>query len=289
MPDLQDRGRGLGPEGGLTAAEYRPVSPWLAITPRVSVVIPAKNEAKNLPYVLATLPPWVDEIVLVDGHSVDGTAEVARQLNPDVKVVCQQGRGKGDALLAGFEACTGDIIVTIDADGSTDGAEIVQFVGALVAGADFAKGSRFAAGGGSDDITLVRRWGNRVLISMVNWVFGTRYTDLCYGYNAFWARHLDDLALDCTGFEVETLMNVRAAKAGLTVHEVPSQEHPRMEGASNLRAMGDGWRILKVIMREWQAGRTAIPSRALPPRPATAPALKSAAGLVADTDQEDPR
>lgn len=286
MPDLQDRG--LSSEGsGRTAADYRPVSPWLAITPSVSVVIPAKNEARNLPYVLATLPQWVDEIVLVDGHSVDGTAEVALQMNPDVKVVRQRGRGKGDALLAGFAACTGDIIVTIDADGSTDGAEIVQFVGALVTGADFAKGSRFAAGGGSDDITLVRRWGNRVLISLVNWVFKTRYTDLCYGYNAFWARHLEDLALDCTGFEVETLMNVRAAKAGLTVQEVPSQEHPRMEGASNLNAVGDGWRILKLIMREWLAGRTSAPSRVIPLRPATAPVIESALGLVADADQED--
>ena len=85
---------------------------------------------------------------------------------------------------------------------------------------------------------------------LVNRMFGTRYTDLCYGYNAFWARHLDALAARLSGFEVETLMNIRAAKAGLRIQEVPSYEHSRLHGSSNLRAIRDGWRILKVILRE---------------------------------------
>jgi glycosyltransferase involved in cell wall biosynthesis len=229
---------------------YRPVSAALAIVPTVSVIIPARNEAANLPHVFATLPPWIDEIVLVDGHSADDTVAVTRALCPQAKIVAQAGMGKGDALLAGFAAATGDIIVTIDADGSTNGAEIVQFVGALVAGADFAKGSRFSGSGGSDDITGVRKYGNRLLSIMVNWMFGTQFTDLCYGYNAFWAHHLDAMDIDCTGFEVETLMNIRAAKAGLKIQEVPSHEHSRIFGASNLSAIRDGWRIFKVIMRE---------------------------------------
>jgi glycosyltransferase involved in cell wall biosynthesis len=233
------------------------------------VVIPAKNEASNLPHVFASLPQWVDQIVLVDGHSVDGTAEVASRLRPDITIISQQGRGKGDALLAGFAACTGDIIVTIDADGSTDGGEIVHFIAALTTGADFAKGSRFVSGGGSDDITVIRRWGNAALSALVNWVFGTRYTDLCYGYNAFWARHLPALALDCSGFEIETLMNVRAARSGLRVREVPSHEHSRVYGVSNLRAMADGWRILKVIIREWLDSRAGSPPQAAPARHVT--------------------
>lgn len=250
-----------GPVGANRAAtSYRPVSELLAIAPSVSVVIPARNEARNLPHVFATLPDWVDEVIVVDGHSVDGTAEVAGRLRPGVKVIRQQGRGKGDALLAGFRACSGDIIVTIDGDGSTDGGELAAFVAALLTGADFAKGSRFAAGGGSDDITRLRGWGNRLLMALVNLMFGTRYTDLCYGYNAFWSRHLPALGLDCTGFEVEALMNVRAVKAGLAVREVPSREHPRLAGVSNLRAAGDGWRILRVIIRERLAGRPSGPA-----------------------------
>jgi glycosyltransferase involved in cell wall biosynthesis len=233
-----------------TKLGYRPISGALAITPTVSVVIPARNEAANLPYVFSALPSWVDEIVLVDGHSVDDTVAVTRVLCPEAKVIAQTGQGKGDALLAGFAAATGDIIVTIDADGSTDGAEIIGFVGALVAGADFAKGSRFSGSGYSDDITAVRRWGNRFLNIIVNRLFKTQFTDLCYGYNAFWARHLEALEVNCAGFEIETLMNIRAAKVGLKIHEVPSQERCRIFGTSNLRAVRDGWRILRVIVRE---------------------------------------
>jgi glycosyltransferase involved in cell wall biosynthesis len=235
---------------------YRAVSAELAIAPSVSVIIPALNESLNLPHVLPTLPSWIDEVVLVDGRSTDDTTAVAERLWPGIKIVTQQGSGKGDALLAGFAACSGDIIVTMDADGSTDGGEIIRFVSALLAGADFAKGSRFANGGGSSDITAARRCGNRILSGVVNRLFGTRYTDLCYGYNAFWARHLETLELDCAGFEVEAMMNVRAAAAGLRIQEVPSFEYPRLHGASNLRIAVDGWRIAKVIAHEWSLSRS---------------------------------
>jgi Glycosyl transferase family 2 len=226
---------------------YRPVSDGMAIAPTISVVIPAKNEAANLPDVFATLPGWIDEVVLVDGRSQDDTISVARRLRPDIKIVHQGGVGKGDALIAGFGAASGDIIVAIDGDGSTDGREMVRFVSTLLAGADFVKGSRFASDGRSDDITVVRRYGNRILNIMVNKLFRTQYTDLCYGYNAFWARHLGKLALDAPGFEVETLMGIRAAKARLRIHEVPSHERPRQHGSSNLSAIRDGLRILRVI------------------------------------------
>ncbi|MGH8129010.1 MAG: glycosyltransferase family 2 protein [Gammaproteobacteria bacterium] len=237
-------------------ADYRAIGSGVAIMPSVSVVIPAKNEARNLEHVFGTIPEWVDEIVLVDGHSEDDTVAVAEKLYPAIKIVHQQGRGKGDALRAGFAAAKGEIIVMMDADGSTDGAEIPRFVGALVTGADFAKGSRFASGGGTDDITFSRHLGNKILSGLVNSFFGTRYTDLCYGYNAFWAKHLSKLDLDCDGFEVETVMNVRAAKAGLAIQEIPSHEHLRLHGMSNLKVMRDGIRIAKFIMRERFLERT---------------------------------
>jgi len=239
----------------MSSGTYQPVSEVFALSATVSVVIPTLNEAENLPHVFAAVPSWVTEVVVVDGRSTDDTVAVAQRLRPDVKIVMQGGRGKGDALLAGFGASSGDIIVAMDADGSTDGSEIIRFVTALIAGADFVKGSRFACGGGSADLTRSRRFGNRVLGVLVNRLFGTDYTDLCYGYNAFWARHLDTLALDCPGFEVETLMNIRAAMAGLCVHEVPSYEHRRVYGVSNLHIVLDGWRIAKVIVREWRQFR----------------------------------
>lgn len=220
--------------------------------PRISVVIPALNEAENLPHVLATLPAGIHELVLVDGHSVDGTPAIARKHYPQVRIVAQSGRGKGDALRSGFAACSGDVIVMMDADGSTDGGEIRRFVDALVGGADFAKGSRFMHGGGSEDITPVRRLGNAFLCWLVNRLFATAYTDLCYGYNAFWRSVLPVIGPDCTGFEVETLINVRAARAGLRVVEVPSVEHPRIYGESSLHPVRDGLRVLRTIFVEWR-------------------------------------
>jgi glycosyltransferase involved in cell wall biosynthesis len=220
---------------------------------RVSVVIAAMNEAENLPYVFARLPQGLHEVILVDGHSIDGTVDVARRLRPDVRIVSQTGRGKGKALADGFAVCTGEIIVALDADGSTDAAEIPRFVAALCNGADFVKGSRFAQGGTSTDITRARSVGNHALNAFVNALYGTHYTDLCYGYNAFWARCLPYMRVDCDGFEVETLINVRIAKAGLVIHEVPSYEHPRLHGASNLHAVRDGWRVLRTIVRERMA------------------------------------
>jgi glycosyltransferase involved in cell wall biosynthesis len=218
--------------------------------PQVSVVIPTLNEAKNLPHVFANLPDGIAEIVVVDGNSTDDTVEIARKLYPDVRIVGQSGRGKGNALAAGFAASRGDVIVMLDADGSANGSEIPRFIDALLAGADLAKGSRFIEGGGSADITPLRRLGNGFLSGLVNLLYGTRYSDLCYGYNAFWADCLPVINVDCDGFEVETLINIRVAKAGLAVTEVPSFEEDRIHGESNLRTFRDGFRVLRTIFRE---------------------------------------
>jgi glycosyltransferase involved in cell wall biosynthesis len=231
---------------------------------RVSVVIPALNEARNLEHVFGALPTGLHEVIVVDGHSTDGTPEIARQLLPSARVIAQTRKGKGNALACGFAAVTGDIIVMIDADGSTDPGEIPSFVAALTAGADFAKGSRFAPGAGSSDITPLRRLGNRALGMVVNAMFGTRYSDLCYGYNAFWSKHLPAFGLSPDspgqrpvwgdGFEIETMLNLRAAKAGLTIAEVPSFEHDRVYGTSNLNTFRDGRRVLRTILAERRRG-----------------------------------
>ncbi len=269
--------------------------------PAVTVIIPARDEEENLPAVFARLPADLFEVILVDGRSTDDTVEVARRLLPSIRVLWQDGRGKGNALTMGFGAARGDIIVTLDADGSADPLEIPRFVAALVAGADFVKGSRFAQGGGSSDITLSRRLGNRALCGLVNRVYGMSYSDLCYGYNAFWADCLPLLQViwpgspfgACsgapfgTGFEVETTMNIRAAKAGLTVWEVPSYEQPRIYGRSNLNAIRDGLRILRAIWEEspgraLRRERVALSAAALavdgaPQREPTAPTSRSTA------------
>jgi glycosyltransferase involved in cell wall biosynthesis len=216
---------------------------------KVSVIIPTKNEAMNIAWVLQRIPPTVDEVVLVDGHSTDGTVDVAIRERPDIVVVEEKSRGKGAALRAGFAAATGDILVMLDADGSMHPVEVNRFVALLASGFDLVKGSRFMAGGASTDITRLRRLGNRSLLALTNAIYRTRFTDLCYGYCAFRRAALSSLDLSATGFEIEAQLIVHANMAGLRISEVPSVETPRYNGESNLKTFRDGRRVLWTLLR----------------------------------------
>jgi glycosyltransferase involved in cell wall biosynthesis len=218
--------------------------------PRISFVVPTLNEAKNLRWLLPRIPNWAHEVIIVDGRSTDDTVAVARRLREDVKVVMEPRRGKGAALQAGFLAATGDIIVMLDADGSMAPEEAILFIGALLTGADLVKGSRFQQGAGTVDMSLFRMLGNWGLTKIVRLLYGGAFTDLCYGYMAFWTKHVSTLKCDCEGFEIETLITVRALKSRLRILEVASFETSRISGISNLRAIPDGWRVLKTILRE---------------------------------------
>jgi hypothetical protein len=148
----------------------------------------------------------------------------------------------------------------LDADGSANPQEIEQFVNVLLDGADFAKGTRFAAGGGSADITWLRRIGNYGLVRLVNLLYGTGFTDLCYGLNAFWVHCLPHIELDTDGFEVEALINIRLAKSSLKIQEVGSYELRRLHGNSKLHTIRDGFRVLRVILRERLTGPVTVVS-----------------------------
>jgi glycosyltransferase involved in cell wall biosynthesis len=219
-------------------------------TQRITLVIPTLNEERNIAWVVGRVPSIVDEVLIVDGRSRDRTIEVAKAVRPDIGVVEETLPGKGAALRKAFEAATGDIIVMLDADCSMDPLEIPAFVEAIEDGADLAKGSRFLEGGGSSDISRLRRLGNRALLGMTNQLYGARHTELCYGYMAFRRTCLPQLGLRSTGFEIETEIVVRALKAGLRIAEVPSYESQRRYGESHLRTFRDGWRVARTVIRE---------------------------------------
>jgi glycosyltransferase involved in cell wall biosynthesis len=220
----------------------------------VSLVIPARNEAANIAGVLEQIPASVNEVILVDGQSTDATLITARWCRPDLRIVSQERTGKGDALRAGFMATTGDVIVMIDADGSMSPREISHFLYFLSNGFDLVKGSRFMGGGSSLDITPLRRVGNWALMCLVNRLYDTHLTDLCYGFCAFHRRYLDHLGLTSTGFEIEAEITVTAVRAGLRIAEVPSVELPRRSGHSNLHVIRDGFRVLGCVLRHRRAG-----------------------------------
>lgn len=243
----------------------QPVPPRTSF-PAVSVVVPARNEARNLEVVLpaiAAVRPAVHEVIVVDGQSSDDSIDVAKRVLPTAQMITQTRSGKGNALTCGFAAATGDVIVTFDADGSADPVEIHAFVAALVAGADFAKGSRYAPGGGSDATTPLRKRGDASVNGVANALFGTSYTDLCYGYNAFWVDVLPLLDLPPVngsataegqirgdGFEFEAVLACRVAAAGLTITEVPSIERRRMFGSTHFHTVADGARMMRTLLAE---------------------------------------
>ena len=221
----------------------------------VSVIIPTLNEQENIGWVLERMPSTVDEIILVDGYSTDRTVEIASAVRPDIVVMKQASRGKGEALRAGFRVATSDFIVMIDADGSMDPDEIHRYVTPLMNGYDVVKGSRFLAGGGSTDLTPIRRFGSKAFVRMTNVLFLVRFTDLCYGFCSFRRECLKSLALTAQGFEIETEIAVHAAKAQLRIAEVPSTERERRTGVSKLHAFRDGQRVLRTLVRERLSSR----------------------------------
>lgn len=250
-----------GPDGEARRDLTRPARLTTATT---SVVIPTLNEERNVAWVLARLPAGLHEAILVDGGSTDDTVDIARTIYPKIRVVVERRPGKGVALRTGFAEASGDYVVMLDGDGSMNPCEIPRFVWALDNGCDFVKGSRFAPGGGTSDMTPVRRIGNGALMTAVNVLYRTRFSDLCYGYMAFRRDQLAALRLDSDGFEIETEMVARAIMAGLRIAEVPSFESERGCGNSHLRPWRDGRRVLNTLLSE---------RFVLPPTPVVVPSV----------------
>ena len=244
--------------GSSASLSQSPSAAGQARTATVSVIIPTLNEAGNVPYVLNTIPDWVDEVILVDGRSTDDTERIARLLRPGVKVVHELTPGKGAALKAGISAASGDYLIALDADGSMDGGRLIAFREALDNGAQYVKGSRFAEGGGSADITRLRRFGDKGICVLMRLLFGARFTDATYGYFGVRADSYEKMRIDTDGFETEILFNIRAHRAGLVIAEVPCFEGQRIHGNSNLSALRDGIRIALYVVREKLRGNRGI-------------------------------
>jgi glycosyltransferase involved in cell wall biosynthesis len=215
----------------------------------ITALVFTLNEEQNLPYILPDIPDWIDEILLIDGHSTDNTVQVAKELCPRIRIAYQPGRGKGDAMKFGFKQAKGDILITLDADGATDPKEIEKFVEPLLKGYDFAKGTRL----------LVRsEWGgrwhrfvaNKSFVYLTNLLYGSEFTDLCAGYNAFWKTAIEKIQFSDNGYENEPLMYIRATKAGLKIIEVPFRDNGRFYGYTKEPAIRAGWTTIKTIFKE---------------------------------------
>lgn len=217
----------------------------------VTLIVPTWNEERNLPYLLERIPRnIVDELLIVDRPSTDKSMKIVKKYFPKASIYVQQGKGKGKALELGFNKAKGHYIAMIDADGSMDPGELKLYLESLHNGNDVVKGSRFMAGGGSEDFSLIREFGDWFFTKMVNILYNAKYTDLCYGYMAFKKSALKNMRFHSKGFVIETELDIRLLKRGLKVDEVPSFERKRLFGDSHLVTFRDGFGILVEIISE---------------------------------------
>jgi len=218
---------------------------------RTSVVIPSRNEGATVVALADAVRAHCDEVIVVDGHSTDGSP--ARLREAGVTVVEDGGLGKGDAIRRGLAAAGGEVIVTMDADGSHDPADIRALVAPIGAGeADLVIGCRMR--GGSDEFAgtwtmFVRLWGNNFLTQVINTRFGTALTDSQNGFRAIRAAAVAQLGLRENRHSIELEMVLRALKRGLRVSQVPAHEYARKAGKSSLSVVRQTPTFLRCLLR----------------------------------------
>jgi glycosyltransferase involved in cell wall biosynthesis len=198
---------------------------------KVSVVIPTLNEEGSISRVLAEICPISDEVIVVDGHSTDGTLENVRLF--DVQILFDD-KGKGSAIRKGFEHSSGDIVVMMDADEAHRRQDVQAAISKIAEGYDICMPSRFMPGGGSEDITPLRVFGNNFYKFWVRLLWGGKYTDICYGFRSFSKKAIDELTLTSDGFDIELEISIKAAKRRLRYIEIPSMERKRKYGSGKL-------------------------------------------------------
>lgn len=218
--------------------------------PSITAIICTLNEEQTISHVLENIPSFITDVLIVDGNSNDNTIMVIQKAYPSVRITTQPGKGKGDAIRHGIREAKGQIIVTLDADGSMDPSDIIKFVESLTEGSDYAKGSRFLPGVRTDDMPRHRLFGNWVFTTLTNILFGSKYTDITYGFNAFWKEKIQNIKVHSDGFEEVVEWNINVHRHGLKVQEVAVDEYERLDGEAKLRSFHDGARILKTILRE---------------------------------------
>lgn len=213
---------------------------------KVSVVIPAYNEKEGLEPTIKEMPDIVDEIIVVDDGSSDGTYKIAKKLGV---VVCQHeiNMGKVAAIKTGIDKASGDIIVLTDADYTYPAENITDFVEEINKGADLAIGSRFFGGVGVQNITRFNRMGNKIFSFIATYVSGQYISDAQSGFRAFRKDFLKILGVEAKSLEFETEMTVKAAKHGYMVKEIPIDYRKRL-GKSKLNPIIDGLKMSKALI-----------------------------------------
>jgi len=214
---------------------------------KLTIIVPARNEAECLPAMLRELPTDVHEVIVIDGHSTDGTPDIVRELG--FRVETQEGRGYGMGIRSGIKLATGDVITCMDADGSYDPEALGRLMAGIKDGNDGVFCSRYLPESGSDDDTPIRWLGNMVFTILLRLLHGVRLSDSLFYYALIRREVLQGLPLVSTDFSACIEIPILMHKMGYTYAEIPSRERERMAGISKVNAMTDGLLILKSMIQ----------------------------------------
>ncbi|MDD5109283.1 MAG: glycosyltransferase family 2 protein [Candidatus Omnitrophica bacterium] len=201
---------------------------------KVTVIIPAKNEESTIGKIISRVKPFVDEIIVVDGHSTDKTREIAEELG--AKVILDNKKGKGAAMRLALNEVSGSITVFIDADGSHDPGDIPNLITPILEGkADHVSASRMR--GGSDELhgdfsKFVRMVGSDIITLAINYRFNVRLTDSQNGFRAIKTEVVRGLGLRENITTIEQEMIIKTLKKKFRLVEIPSHEYKRECGNS---------------------------------------------------------
>lgn len=211
---------------------------------KITIVLPTKNEAQTIAEIIGLVRPYVDEILVVDGHSSDQTRDIAAAQG--ARVVLDHAKGKGEALRVGIAEAGGDIIIFMDTDGSHEAKDIPALIKPLIEGsADLVVASRGL--GGSDELhgdfeKLMRLIFSSVITLIINYRFNVRLTDSQNGFRAIRTDFARRLRLRENIFTIEQEMLIKSLKRRGRVAEIPSHEYSRRHGRSGISLWRMGWR-----------------------------------------------
>jgi glycosyltransferase involved in cell wall biosynthesis len=220
---------------------------------RITVIIPAKNEAATLPSVIDPVKALCSELILVDGQSSDETREVAARSG--ARVLVDNGKGKGAAMRLAAREATREVLVFIDADGSHDPNDVPRVAGPVLSGEyDLVIGSRMR--GGSDELhssffEFTRLLGSELITLVLNYRFGVRLTDYQNGLRAIRRDVMNSLGTTEDIFTIEEEMSIRCLRRGLRVGEVPAHEYRRKAGRSHIVVWKIGWRWIWCVLKNF--------------------------------------
>lgn len=222
-----------------------------------TLVILTRNEIEGVTALFDQLPlSTVDECLVIDGGSTDGTIEFFR--NRGVHVIVQETKGRGEAFRIAAQEASGDHLLFFSPDGNEAPEDIPKFLKKLSEGYYLVIGSRFMPGGTNEEDHLrfpLRAWANQCFTMIANLLWGGRLTDSINGYRAITAKAFRKLNLDGHGFVIEYQMSIRALKCRLEIAEIPTREGQRIGGKTGAPSLPTGFRFLKLLLLEIRNGK----------------------------------